>query len=348
MGLQGLAVIIALGLACDSKKATKCEGTERCECYPNGTCDTGLVCLSDMCVSTTSSTGGSAVGGGGGGAVGTGGVVLPGTGGATTVVPGGMPATGGLAVLTGGMPATGGLMVVTGGMPATGGLTVAECRQGAERCDCYPNLTCNAGLVCLSSMCVSMTNTGGAVGTGGMLGGGAGGLIVTTGGMFGGGAGGSTLGTGGTVVGNMIKNGDFSLGKTYWDLTYQAGEYAGQLYTGGEYCIYNLSDLYYLSFSLGYPSSSVRDAFALQTGATYTLSYRVKGSGDIEAKIGEAVLPYTSLASFTDSIFSPGVYVTKSHLVLSTTSSAQAGLVFNGTLYYSESVCFDDVVLVKN
>jgi hypothetical protein len=46
-------------------------------------------------------------------------------------------------------------------------------KQGAERQDCYPNGTCNAGLVCLSNVCVSPGGTAGAGGASG--GGGSGG-----------------------------------------------------------------------------------------------------------------------------------------------------------------------------
>jgi hypothetical protein len=185
--------------------------------------------------------------------------------------------------------------------------------------------------------------------TGGALGGAIGGFTFATGGALGGATGGNTIITGGTTVvaNNMIKNGDFSMGKTYWDLTWQEGDVASSSYTGGEYCVYNMSSYYYLSFSLGYPPTPT-DAFVIEAGASYTLSYRVSGSGSIEAKIGGAVPPYTALTSFMDSVFSPSSYVTKSHVITSTTGLTQAGLVFNGTLYYSDSVCFDDVVLVKN
>ena len=50
-------------------------------------------------------------------------------------------------------------------------------KQGGERQDCYPNGTCNMGLVCLSNTCVSLGDGGGGSGGGGgtMGGGGTGG-----------------------------------------------------------------------------------------------------------------------------------------------------------------------------
>ena len=165
-----------------------------------------------------------------------------------------------------------------------------------------------------------------------------------------GGTGGITAidgGVGGATGANLVKNGDFSQGKLYWDLTLQAGDVGGQSYSDGQYCVYNESDAYYLSFSLGYPSSP-SDSFAVDAGATYTFSYQVSGWGSIEAKIGGAVTPYTAVSSFKDSAASSSSSQTITHVVAPTTSVAQTGLVFNGTLDYSGSVCFDNVSFVKN
>ncbi len=77
------------------------------------------------------------------------------------------------------------------------------CSAGNERCACYPNGTCNAGLSCLSDLCVRETGpTDGAVdrasGTGGTgVAGGSGTGGTGTGGAGGAGNGGSGSGTGG-------------------------------------------------------------------------------------------------------------------------------------------------------
>jgi hypothetical protein len=192
---------------------------------------------------------------------------------------------------------------------------------------------------------VPPAGTGGVVlppaGTGGVVipSTGAGGVVVPPGGT-----GGATVPPAGP---NLLKNGDFSQGKVYWDLTWQAGDVASSSYSGGEYCVANASSSYYLSFSLGYPSSP-SDAFAVEAGATYTLSYQVIGWGSIEAKVGGALSPYTPVASFADSVSSSTTARTFTHVVTPTTSVTQTGLVFNGELYYSDSVCFDNVTFAKN
>src|SRR3954447_4414135 len=66
-------------------KSAGCAGAERCACYPNGTCNTGLGCFSNVCVNT-SDAGQTSAGGAGGQS-------LPGSGGGGSVVTG----TGGLA-----------------------------------------------------------------------------------------------------------------------------------------------------------------------------------------------------------------------------------------------------------
>jgi len=297
---------------------------------------------------------------------------------------------------------------------ACGGKSSSASCDGKERCACYANQTCNAGLVCLSNLCVAPTGVGGVgvggstgfgglpgvggvPGTGGVIG--VGGSVVASGGATGvggmsvgtGGAGGTaacvgqqgcacypnstcnatltcsggvcvpsgaggTTGAGGAVGGaNLIKNGDFSLGKTYWDLTPQAGEVYSELYSGGEYCVYNQSSLMYLSFSLGYPPTP-SDAFPIEVGATYTLSYRLKlnGPATVMVKIGQASPPYAELVPtvpFTDSITTGlGAYQTFSHQLQFAVGDPSAGLVFNTALldYYPISICFDDVRLTKN
>src|SRR5262245_35687859 len=88
------------------------------------------------------------------------------------------------------------------------GCSDGDKQQGGERQDCYPNGTCNAGLVCLSNACVDPGPSGGG-GTGGVagIGGSRGGntTVGTAGAIAGaagstaarGGAGGNTAGTSG-------------------------------------------------------------------------------------------------------------------------------------------------------
>ena len=229
-----------------------------------------------------------------------------------------------------------------GGGGGDGGSTgnSGACTIGSVRCACYGNGTCDKGLACLSDLCVSPTSEPGSdAGKGG------GGGSST-------GQGSSSASSGGTGGGqptneNLIKNGDFNQGGEYWDLEFQAGS-ASKTSNGGEFCVQNESVASYASFSLGYPPT-ISDAFPLEAGAPYTLSYRVKGEAKtFDAKIGGAAPPYTPVASFNDLVSSPSLFVTKSHLVLSNAGMQKAGLVFNVVLDYGGSICFDDVVLVKN
>ena len=309
--------LLALASACGGKSSSgACEGKERCACYANSTCNAGLLCLSDICVAPEGA-GGTGVGG-------------------MTAGPGGAPGVGG-AVAAGG--AAGALSAAGGqsGGPGVGGASVAAggaagsaACVGQQGCACYPNQTCNAALTCAGGVCVS-AGAGGASGAGG------------------------AAGTPGSTGPNLIKNGDFSLGKTYWDLTPHEGEVYTQSYAGGEYCVYNESSLMYLSFSLGYPPTP-SDAFPIEVGATYTLSYRLKltGAATVMVKIGQANPPYTELVPtvpFTDSITTGlGVYQPFSHQLQFPIGDPAAGLVFNTALldYYPISICFDDVRLSKN
>jgi hypothetical protein len=257
------------------------------------------------------------------------------------------------------------------------------CSQGTETCPCYGNGTCNNGLTCLSNLCVNpntgnggspgtggltgiagstgsgnatgnggRTGSAGALGTAGTTGGGAtsGGGGTTGSGATSGGAGATGSGGSGTTPTNLIKNGDFSLGKEYWDLTYQAGEVAGSDYSSGQYCIYNLSTSLYLSFSLGYPPTP-SDAFAIDPSATYTLSYQAMGTAmtmpaTVMVKIGHVESPYTQLYATTD--YPNAALQTFAHQISSASGDTAAGLVFNGTLDYYSYACFDNVSLVKN
>ena len=201
---------------------------------------------------------------------------------------------------------------------------------GQQGCACHPNLTCNAALTCAGGICVS-SGAGGATGAGG------------------------GPGAGGSAGPNLIKNGDFTLGKTYWDLTPHEGEVYAESYSGGEYCVRNESSVMWLSFSLGYPPTP-SDAFPIEVGATYTLSYSLKvtGPATVMVKIGQASPPYTQLVPtvpFTDSITTGlGAYQTFSHQLQFTVGDPTAGLVFNTALldYYPIMICFDDIRLTKN
>lgn len=83
--------------------------------------------------------------------------------------------------------------------------------QGGETQVCYPNDTCNAGLACLSHLCVRPSDAGsvgGGSGGGGSTGGGAGGGAVGGGGGGGNGGGGGAAGGSGGGSGGGGSSGD--------------------------------------------------------------------------------------------------------------------------------------------
>jgi len=162
-------VVLHGDIGCSGKSGQACTpGGERCTCYGNGTCNVGLVCLSDRCVSDPNlpgSDGGPADTGGG---TGSGGVA--GSGGSDT---GGALATGGSGtgghLNLGGMTGSGGSD--TGGVSGAGGSgTGGHLNPGGA--------TSSGG-----------TRIGGA--TGGVGGSGSGGTAI----------GGGSLATGGTSTG---------------------------------------------------------------------------------------------------------------------------------------------------
>ncbi len=244
-------------------------------------------------------------------------------------------------------------------------MTPPTCTTGTETCDCYGNMTCNPGLACLSNLCVNPASgnggIGGGVGGAGVGGAGVGGASGSggttpgTGGTSTGtggttpGTGGSSPGTGGSTPTNLIKNGDFSLGKEYWDLTPNAGEAYSEDYTGGQYCIINPSTNYYLSFSLGYPPTP-SDAFVVTPGATYTMAYMASATSTatVQVKIGHVETPYTQLWAATDYVTASTTLQLYSHTITSSVGDTEGGLVFNVILGYYSEICFDNVVLVQN
>jgi len=146
-----LATIAALvgGAGCGGSPSP--QGGEQQHCYPNHSCNDGLVCLSDVCVRpATGGTGGSMGGRGGGagggtaGDAGIGGSTTPTGGTSGTAGIGGSAGTGGGATAgaggaTGGTGGTGGATAGTGGATGGTGGFATKCGDGVldpgEACD---------------------------------------------------------------------------------------------------------------------------------------------------------------------------------------------------------------------
>jgi len=312
LGGLGTCLLLAPALAaCGSSKntqGTNCPaGAETCACFANHTCLDGLTCLSEVCVSLAGTGGATSSGAGGTSSTDTGGGANQDTGGADPGAGGSTGATGGSDPGAGGtLSTTGGADPGTGGIPASGGAS-----QGAGG---------------------TLSATGGVGVT-------TGGTVSATGGAGTGGAGTLVLGT------NLIKDPEFSNVSGYWMPTINSGDDGYYQCTGGQCCLYNESGVW-ISVSLGYPRS-VNDAFALDSGATYRFSFRAKGLyvSEVEAKIGGAVSPYTTVFSKLLTVSSS----TTEYSYTFTTSAAatSVGLVFNVELEEYGEACFSLVSLTK-
>jgi cysteine-rich repeat protein len=160
-----LTLLIALGCSGNSRQVgtsvggatnTCPAGSERCDCYGNGTCDGHLECRSNLCVAGENAGGagvGDSAGNSGaantGGSISTGGAPVQDTGGATTsstggavattdsITPGGASSTGG-ATAAGGTESSGGVSGfgstnMPGGVTSTGGTSniISDTSMGA-------------------------------------------------------------------------------------------------------------------------------------------------------------------------------------------------------------------------
>jgi hypothetical protein len=146
---------------------------------------------------------------------------------------------------------------------------------------------------------------------------------------------------------NLITNGDFSDGGTYWTVTQAT---VGTVYgtSGSSYCV-SLQN--YFSATLGWPDSlNTSLGVPIDTSHGYTFSYTVSTTSTLysfTAKVGHVVSPYTNVYSTT--IDSPGVTPTQfTHSFTPTYSDSGAGVAF--TIYASDptTVCFSDVSLVRH
>ena len=293
---SSLVALVSLIGACDGQNtggAMACPlGDETCGCYANKTCNTDLVCRSNICVANGAGIGGS-----------TNSTAL---GGATMVGNGGAFATGGSTTVGNGgaLPTGGATTVGNGGAFATGGLSST-----------------------------TLVATGGAAPMGGQAA-----------------VGGSTA----TTATNLIKDGTFQSFDVYWNAILQEGDSGTYTHppTAAAVCVTNtstLSSLYYeLSFTLGYPNAA-SDTFAIQAGATYTLTYSVSATYPIsfQVKIGHSVSPWTQVFSVTSDVLSTS-YMTFSHQFTSTSGDSSAGLAFNAVLDLYGKICFQQVSLTKN
>ena len=129
-GMRLSPIFAAIAVVCGCGGSAAKPGGERQDCYPNGTCNTGLTCASNVCVSLAD--GGVGRGGGGGsqagGATGAGGGIGGATGAAGSIGGAGGPGTGG----SGGTTAGGGGGGSSGATGTAGAGGSATCLTAAS------------------------------------------------------------------------------------------------------------------------------------------------------------------------------------------------------------------------
>jgi hypothetical protein len=255
----------------------------------------------------------------------------------------------------------------------SGGTTASSCATGELACSCYPNLTCNSGLMCLENFCLpdaasggTSASSGGSSSNAGQGQGGArngagaanGGTQSIAGTTSGGsasagstGSGGSSAGTSSTVPGNLIMNGDFSDGTNLWEIKQSATTVVSEPVTNGMLCFALTSDQY---FTVGWPAIGIMGA-DLPAGG-YTLSFKASSSGalpllEFTAKVGAAAPPYA--ADYTQSeMLGPDLQTYS--LPFQTTGDSDAGVVFLVEASYatvstdSAQFCLDDVTVTPS
>jgi len=318
ISLVSFVVLASLG-GCDGPQGTttKCSaGAERCACYPNKTCNDGLVCYSSLCVNGAGATGN--VNEAGGSAIENGGVTNSGgqssstTWGSTALGQGGGSTT---SVEQGGTTVVG-----------TGGTTVAIGQGGTSA---------------LGTGGTTVVGTGGttvAIGQGGTSALGTGGTVA---------AGDSEV----LVLGpNLVSNGDFSQDTAFWHVTSSAGSEmsTASVGTDGAYCI-----AYYAGYSaqvIGWPVLSA-NTITLRAGTKYVLSYRIKGPtvATVATKVGLFSTPYTAIATASAAYLTADWAEVRYMFTTTATQSTTAlyGIAFTITYLTSGQACLDDVVLAE-
>ena len=132
----------------------------------------------------------------------------------------------------------------------------------------------------------------------------------------------------------------------YWSATANGGDAATLSCSGGQCCVTNEYSTWF-AFSLGYPRSSLQ-AFTVESGATYTFSFRARGSSvnSLEVKVGKAVDPYTTIFSTLVTVSSTLSDYSRQFTPAATDTTV--GLVFNVELAEYGSICFSSVSLTRN
>jgi Carbohydrate binding domain len=234
------------------------------------------------------------------------------------------------------------------GAPLSGcfGSSASPC-QGALRCNCYANSSCNAGLSCRSNVCVVEPDDSGtptplpeddAASTDEPVDDVASQSDTQTQTTPDSPSGGGT---------NVVTNGDFSQGPANWGIVAGNGTFTA---AGGKGCVAVDATQLNQTVTLGWPEPAGSPGAVLLAGTSYTFSYSASSMAapiSVDAKVGQTTSPYN--ADFENAADAVTTQVTPfTHTFTASSGDPSAGIAFAFMAAAPETVCFQNVSLVQN
>jgi hypothetical protein len=217
----------------------------------------------------------------------------------------------------------------------------ASACQGAVRCNCYPNSTCNSGLSCLSNVCVAASGSSGGQPNPGD--------DAATAEDASQGDSQEPPADDSPVANpaNVVTNGDFSQGATNWSIVAGNGTFTA---SGGKGCVAVDATQLNQTVTLGWPEPPGSPGAVLLPGDSYTFSYSAASTTapvSLDAKVGQTTSPYTAdFETASDPVTTTaGPF---SHTFTASTGDPSAGIAFAFMATAPETVCFQNVSLVQN
>jgi hypothetical protein len=140
----------------------------------------------------------------------------------------------------------------------------------------------------------------------------------------------------------MISNGDFSQGSVGWEITVSAGT-VKTTFSNERLCLEGVGGA---DVTVGWPSADFSPV-TVEPGVEYTLSYRAASNqaGTMTAKVGLAASPYTEL--YIEFVEVGAAWQTYTTTFVADNGTTAAGLAFTFALSDLETLCLDDISLVR-
>ena len=146
----------------------------------------------------------------------------------------------------------------------------------------------------------------------------------------------------GSETDSMIGNGDFRQGPLGWEITVSEGS-VNTRFSNERLCVEGVGGA---NVTVGWPSADFQP-ITIEPGVQYTLSYRAASNqaGTMTTKVGLAASPYTEL--YIDFVDVDAAWQTYTRTFVADNGSDAAGLAFTFALSDLETLCLDDVSLVR-